>query len=185
MFPEFTPNIRMEDTRLAEIAESMRQRILNPPKGVTAQNLEFEAKLGSIELNDLFIQQVDQLQRAGDPIQRPVQRLLDQSLRSQTWEMLQDPKSFSDMPTAYNFKVNLHGYGPEGAEVSERDIFAWMLHRVEAQCQQNPFLKALPRRRIKDVIHRNKVRESFELDPATGQFPSTPTEVIRKTRISD
>ena len=113
-------------------------------------------------------------------------KMLVQTEKNSTWEVLADPKSMPEMPSAYNFKVNLQGYQPGAtAEVHERDIFAWMLHTAEAQCQQNPWLKALPRRRIKDVIHRNKVRESFEFDYVTGQFPNTPTEVIRKNRISD
>ena len=46
----------MEDPRLAQIAESMRKQILNPPKGVAANQLEFEAKLGAIIPNIVFKQ---------------------------------------------------------------------------------------------------------------------------------
>jgi len=70
------------------------------------------------------------------------------------------------MPSAYNFKVNLQGFTQDAAaantaNVSERDAFAWMLHELKMQCEKNPFLKALPRRRMKDIIHKNKVRESY------------------------
>ena len=54
--PQLTPNILMEDPRLAQIAESMRKQILNPPKGVAANQLEFEAKLGAIIPNIVFKQ---------------------------------------------------------------------------------------------------------------------------------
>lgn len=39
-----------------------------------------------------------------------------------------------------------------------------MLNMMTSQCHQNPNLRALPLRKIKDVIHKNKVRESFEWD---------------------
>ena len=55
----------MEDPRLAQIAESMRKRILNPPNGVAASQLEFEAKLGAIKPNIVFKQCADQQDKAG------------------------------------------------------------------------------------------------------------------------
>ena len=54
MFPQFTPNINIEDPRLAIFAEEMRKQLLKPPQGVDATALEFEAKMGSIELNETF-----------------------------------------------------------------------------------------------------------------------------------
>ena len=56
---------------------------------------------------------------------------------------------------------------------------------METQCRHNPNLRAQPRRKTKDVIHRNKVRESYPWDPQTGQYSSEPSEVIKKNRISD
>ena len=73
------------------------------------------------------------------------------------------------MPTAYQFKVNLHGHvaDPNSEQADERDVFGWMLHKVTEQCQYNPHLTQLPRRKIKDQIYRNNTRESFLLDQAT------------------
>jgi hypothetical protein len=47
IFPEFAPEIDIGDDRLATIAERIRRIILNP-NGIKPENLEFEAKLGSI-----------------------------------------------------------------------------------------------------------------------------------------
>ena len=76
--PAMTPNIAMEDPRLIEIAESMRRRILNPPRGVAPNQLEFEAKLGEVMPNALFRQCADQLAQSGQKVPEPVQRLFYQ-----------------------------------------------------------------------------------------------------------
>lgn len=94
IFPQFTPNINKDDPRLIHVAESMRQRILNPPQGVQPSELEFEAKLGRVELNDVFKQHIDQLNSSSETIAKPVARFLDQSYRSTTWDFMPDPKSF-------------------------------------------------------------------------------------------
>lgn len=57
--PLLTPNIMMEDPRLAQFAESMRRLILNPPGDVRANQLEFEAKLGEIVPDHVFKQCID------------------------------------------------------------------------------------------------------------------------------
>ena len=71
------------------------------------------------------------------------------------------------MPRAYNFKPGLAGFQADAytKEVEERDAFAWMLHLMETQCRHNPNLRLQPRRKTKDVIHRNKVRESYLWNP--------------------
>ena len=91
------------------------------------------------------------------------------------------------MPRAYNFKPCLLGYQGDSytQDVDERDAFAWMLHMMDAQCKLNPNLQAMPRRKMKDKIYKNKVRESFAWDPQTKQYSTEPSEVIKKTRISD
>jgi hypothetical protein len=73
----------------------MRQRILNPPKGVQPTELEFEAKLGNVVVNELFKQHIEHCQHGGEKVEKPVLRFLDQACRSTTWEMLPDPKIFN------------------------------------------------------------------------------------------
>ena len=56
---------------------------------------------------------------------------------------------------------------------------------MREQSQQNRNIQEVQTRRIKDVIHANKVRESFLVDMATGKAAETPSEVIKKNRIAD
>ena len=93
------------------------------------------------------------------------------------------------MPRAYNYSVDLKGYSrPDSATIqaiADRDTYAWMLNEMKVQCQRNKFLTAVPIRRIKDVIYKNGVRESFEFDWETNSYCLQPKEIITKKRISD
>lgn len=98
---------------------------------------------------------------------------------SEHWTILKDARSITNMPTAYNFKVNLHSK-------DDKITFNWMLDHINTEyCYKDSFLKALPIRKMKDVIHSNKVRESFGLDPTSQRYFAKPFEVIKKTRVSD
>ena len=70
------------------------------------------------------------------------------------------------MPNAYRFKVNLHGTKAQ-KQVAEEKTFFWMLHMLNEKCYKNEHLMALPRRKIRDIIYKNKVRESYDFDPYT------------------
>ena len=94
---------------------------------------------------------------------------MHQTQGNQTWEILADPTSFQGMPRAFNFEPGLVGYknDPHTADVSEREAFAYMKQALDYQCSQNPHLKAVPLRKTKDVIHKNKVRETYDFDQKT------------------
>ena len=49
MFPEYAPEIHAGDDRLAAISERMRQCLVST-NGIKPEQIEFEAKIGSIKL---------------------------------------------------------------------------------------------------------------------------------------
>ena len=58
MFPSYAPQISLDDPRLCIIADKMRNTILRPKIGVKPTALEFEVKLGQIEMNHQFHQRI-------------------------------------------------------------------------------------------------------------------------------
>ena len=60
-----------------------------------------------------------------------------------------------------------------------------MRHKASELADKNQFLTRQKVRKIKDIIYRNKVRESYFFNEETKEYPDVPAEVIKKNRISD
>ena len=70
----------------------MRRLILNPPRGTTAKQLEFEAKLGEIVPNPAFKQCVNALLLAGkEDFPGPVFQVMNETEANRTWSLPRNP----------------------------------------------------------------------------------------------
>ena len=93
MVPNIAPNIQKEDPRLIKIAEQIRQKLINTgDPNVKPESLEFEAKIGSITLN-----QYARTER------NEVAEIFRASQQNQSWSILPPVKYDEGLPMAYKF----------------------------------------------------------------------------------
>jgi hypothetical protein len=143
----------------------MRSLLLNP-NGVKPEQIEFEAKIGQIQV---LVDKKDSL----------TADLIRNLIENEAWLIM--PEAKGSYPSFYNFNSGL----PSKNNVNEQELFDRMLLLFQKQTKNNQYLRELAKTVKLDKTFNDGSRATYDFDPATNSYKDEPSEVIVKKRIYD